>query len=135
MEETLKKPGSIYLGITALVVLLHFWLNPFYPEAWDVGAIWDVLAVFMAVGAVAALTHAWVHKKRLTSDAPALTQLWVHAAFYAAVVLAVLFFWNWFDNLAQGAEGQSQTHINFWIVINTLYIVLSGTLCYHLWRE
>lgn len=135
MEERLKIPGSIYLGLTALSVLLHFWLNPFYPESWDVGLIWDVLAVFMAVGVVAALTHGWVHKRRLAVDASTLTQLWVYAAFYAAIVLAVLFFWNWFDNLATTAGDQSQTHINYWIVVNTMYIVVSGTLSYHLWRE
>lgn len=134
MEETLKRPGSMYLGLTALTVLLHFWLNSFYPESWDVGTIWDVLAVFMAVGIVAALTHSWVHKRRLAPDASTLTQLWVHAAFYAAAVLAILFFWNWFDNMASAGE-QGQTQLNYWIVINTLYIVLSGTLSYHLWRE
>lgn len=134
MEERLKIPGSIYLGLTALAVLLHFWLNPFYPESWDVGTIWEVLAVFMAIGVISALTHAWVHKRRLAADADTLTQLWVHAAFYAAVVLAVLFFWNWFDNLAAAGD-QGQTHLTYWIVINTMYIVVSGTLSYHLWRE
>ena len=135
MEETLKKPGSVYLGLTAFAVLLHFWLSPFYPESWDVGPMREALNVFMAVGIVAALVHAWVHKRRLMPDASTMTQLWVHAAFYAAVLLAVLFFWNWFDHLAKAAGDQSQTHLNYWVVINTLYIVLSGTLSYHLWRE
>ena len=134
MEDTLKKPGSIYLGITALAVLLHFWLNPFYPESWDVGVIWEVLAPFMAIGVVALVTHAWVHKRRLTPDFSSMTHFWVYATFYAAVVLAVLFFWNWFDNMATDGD-QGQTYLNYWIVINTLYIVLAGTLSYHLWRE
>lgn len=134
MEERLKIPGSIYLGLTALAVLLHFWLNPFYPDSWAVGTIWDLLAPFMAIGIVALLTHAWVHKRRLAPDATSMTQFWVHATFYAAVVLAILFFWNWFDNLATDGD-QGQTHLNYWIVINSLYIVLSGTLSYHLWRE
>ena len=132
--DALKKPVAVYLGLSALAVLIHFWFSPFYPESWDVGAIWEVLDVFMAIGIIAAVVYTCAHKRGLPSDASSLAQVCAYAAFYAAAVLAILFFWNWFDELAREGD-QSQTRNNYWVVINTLYIVLMGTVSCHLWRK
>ena len=132
--DALKKPVAVFLGLSALAVLIHFWFSPFYPESWDVGAIWEVLDAFMAIGIIAAVVYTCKHKRGLTSDASSLAQVCAYAAFYAAAVLAVLFFWNWFDELAREGD-QSQTRNNYWVVINTLYIVLMGTVSCHLWRK
>ena len=78
--------------------------------------------------------HLCKHKRGLPSDASSLAQVCAYAAFYAAAVLAILFFWNWFDELAREGD-QSQTRNNYWVVINTLYIVLMGTVSCHLWRK
>ena len=132
--DALKKPVAVYLGLSALAVLIHFWFSPFYPESWNVGAIWEVLDVFMAIGIILAVVYTCKHKRGLPSDASSLAQVCAYAAFYAAAVLAVLFFWNWFDELAREGD-QSQTRNNYWVVINTLYIVLMGTVSCHLWRK
>ena len=125
--DALKKPVAVYLGLSALAVLIHFWFSPFYPESWDVGAIWEVLDVFMAIGIILAVVYTCKHKRGLPSDASSLAQVCAYAAFYAAAVLAILFFWNWFDELAREGD-QSQTRNNYWVsVINTLYIVLGAT--------
>ena len=50
--EALRKPVAVFLMLGALAVLVHFWLSPFYPDSWDVGTIWEVLDVIMAVGIV-----------------------------------------------------------------------------------
>ena len=132
--DALKKPVAVFLGLSALAVLIHFWFSPFYPESWNVGAIWEVMDVFMAIGIIAAVVYTCAHKRGLPSDASSLAQVCAYAAFYAAAVLAILFFWNWFDELAQEGD-QSQTRNNYWVVINTLYIVLMGTVSCHLWRK
>ena len=132
--DALKKPVAVFLGLSALAVLIHFWFSPFYPESWDVGAIWEVLDVFMAIGIILAVVYTCKHKRGLPSDASSLAQVCAYAAFYAAAVLAILFFWNWFDELAREGD-QSQTRNNYWVVINTLYIVLMGTVSCHLWRK
>ena len=102
--------------LSALAVLIHFWFSPFYPESWDVGAIWEVLDVFMAIGIIAAVVYTCKHKRGLPSDASSLAQVCAYAAFYAAAVLAILFFWNWFDDLttAAGEQSQSQTRFIYW---------------------
>ncbi|MDE2901230.1 MAG: hypothetical protein OXN15_09475 [Chloroflexota bacterium] len=132
--DVLRKPVAVYLLVSALAVLLHFWLSPFYPESWDVGDIWEVLDAIMAVGIVATVAYTLSYKRGVDSDAGTLAHVCAYTAFYAATVLAVLFFWNWFDELASGDE-QSQTRNNFWPIINTMYIVLMGTVGWHLWRK
>ena len=132
--EALRKPVSVYLMLSALAVLLHFWLSPFYPGSWDVGVIWEVVDVFMAVGIVVTLAYTLSYKRGVGSDESSFAHICAYTAFYASVVLAVLFFWNWFDELASDAD-QSQTRNNYWVIINTMYIVLMGTVGWHLWRK
>ncbi len=132
--EALRKPVSVYLMLSALAVLLHFWLSPFYPGSWDVGVIWEWADGFMAVGIVVTLAYTLSYKRGVGSDDSSLAHICAYTAFYASVVLAVLFFWNWFDELASDAD-QSQTRNNYWVIINTMYIVLMGTVGWHLWRK
>ena len=131
--DALKKPVAVFLGLSALAVLIHFWFSPFYPESWDVGAIWEVMDVFMAIGIILAVVYTCAHKRGLPSDAPSLAQVCAYAAFYAAAVLAILFFWNWFDDLDHGeqesrARRDSGRDSSFGRVINTMYIILMGTV-------
>ena len=92
---------------SALAVLIHFWFSPFYPESWDVGAIWEVLDVFMAIGIIACR---WLYtcKHKRSACHPTTSSLARRCAptppFTSAAVLAVLFFWNWFDELDHGSR-------------------------------
>ena len=133
--DVLRKPVAVYLALSALVVLLHFWLGPFYPESWDEGDIWTVLNGFMAAGIIVTLAYTFSYKRGVDSDAGTLAHVCAYTAFYAAVVLAVLFVWNWFDDLTAGADGQSATRLIYWPIINTMYIVFTGTVGWHLWRK
>lgn len=132
--DVLRKPAAAYLMVSALAVLLHFWLSPFYPDSWDVGALWEVLDAIMAVGIVVTLAYTFSYKRGVNSDASDLVHICAYTAFYATTVLAVLFFWNWFDEIASDGD-QSQTNNNYWVIINTMYIVLMGTVGCHLWRK
>ena len=131
----LRKPLAAALGLAALVVLLHFTLSPFYEDSVDVGEIWNALNWVMAFGVIATLAATCVLKRDAGEDAGADRSICVNAAFYAAAVLAVLFFWNWFDDLTAGAEGQSDTRSIYWVVINTLFVVLAGAVSACLWRD
>ena len=133
--EALRKPVAVFLMLGALAVLVHFWLSPFYPDSWDVGTIWEVLDMIMAVGIVVTLAYTFSYKRSVGSDDSTLAHICAYTAFYAAAVLAVLFFWNWFDDLTKAAGEQSQTRLNYWVAINALYIVFTGTVGWHLWRK
>ena len=134
--KALKRPFALLLGLMAVAVLLHFVFTPFYEDIVDALFIWHILNWFMAVGIILTLAITCAGKRKTGSrDRDANDYLCVTVAFYAAAVLAVLFFWNWFDDLTAGEDGQSQTRRNYWVVINTLFIVLLGTVSAHLWKK
>ena len=132
----LNRPLSLLLGLLALGVLLHFVFTPFYEDAVDTGQMWDVINWFMAVGVILTLAVTCSRRKGAGGDSQNTNgYLCVTVAFYAAAVLAVLFFWNWFDSLTAGEEGQSQTRRNYWAIIDTLFVVLLGSVSAHLWKD
>ena len=133
--QMLKKPLSVILGLIALAVLLHFVLSSFYPDSWDVDLMWNVLNWCMAFGVIAALALTYLHKRGVGADSDTNAFICVNVAFYAAAFLAILFFWNWFDDLTVGEDGQSNTHLIFWVVIDALFVIIAGAISAHLWRE
>lgn len=124
--EKLRKPLSIVLGLMAIAVLLHFVLSAFYEDSVNVDSVWYVLNWMMAAGIILALADTYIEKRALRGTETA-SQVWVNVALYSAVVLAILFAWNWFDDLTVGEEGQSQVRLAYWAVIDVLFIVLIGT--------
>ena len=55
MEALQEAGGRVPHVSSSLAVLIHFWFSPFpfYRGSLDVGAIWEVLDVFMAIGIIA----------------------------------------------------------------------------------
>ena len=133
--NSLRKPLSIVLALMAAAVLFHFLANPFYEDAIDTISVWKVINWVMALGILITLALTYVRKRDADPGADAFTLICVNVAFYAAAVLAILFFWNWFDDLTAGEEGQSVTRGYFWVVVNTLFIVLLGSISTRLWKD
>ena len=134
--EMLRKPLSVVLGLMAVAVLFHFVLSPFYEDSVDPISVWHVLNWFMAVGVIATLVTTYVHKRGVGADGSDTNSfICVNVVFYAAAFLAILFFWNWFDDLTVGEDGQSQTRRNFWVLIDALFVMLAGAVSAHLWRD
>ena len=101
----------------------------------DAISVWHVLNWCMAVGVIITLPLTYMpYEEPGDSDSDTNMYVCVNVAFYAAVVLANLFFWNWFDDLTVGEEGQSQTRGFAWVIINVIFVVLVGTVSAHLWR-
>ena len=110
--DAIRKPLSVLLGLMAAVVLFHFVLNPFYEDAIDPISIWHVLNWVMAVGVIITLALTYVRRGRLGVDSATTTSVCVNVAFYAAVVLAILFFWNWFDESdSRGGRTEPDTRL------------------------
>ena len=132
--DTIRKPLSAVLGLMAAVVLFHFVFNPFYEDAVDAISVWHVLNWMIAVGVVITLALTYIRRGRLSADSATTTYICVNVAFYVAVVLAILFFWNWFDDLTTGEDGQSPTRGYYWVIINVTFVVLVGTVSARLWK-
>ena len=134
--EMLRKPLSVILGLIAFAVLFHFILSPFYEEALGDFSAWNVINWFMAFGIVVTLALTYLHKRGSgTDDVDTNKYICINLAFYAAAILAILFFWNWFDALTADEDGQSSNRGIFWVVVNTLFITLVGTVSAHLWKD
>ena len=134
--DALKTPLALFLGLLATGVLLHFVFTPFYEDLVDTGRMWDIINWFMAVGVILTFGITCARRKNARSeDQSSNAFICANVAFYAATVLAVLFFWNWFDSLTAGEEGQSQTRHNYWAAIDTLFVVLLGSVSAHLCKD
>ncbi len=132
--EQLGKPLAIILGLTALGVFINFVFAPFYADALDVGSIWFVLNWFMAFAVVVVLITAYVDKRSADAgESDARTYIAVNAAFYAAAVLAVLYFSNWINELVVGYGDTGDVRLVFWGLIDTLFVVLMARMSVRLW--
>ncbi len=133
--DVVRRPLAVVLGLITLAVAFHFLFSTFYADSVDVGEVWDILDWFMAFGVVVTLALSYIRKRNMASDSmDDRTYLRVNVAFYSALWLAIWFLWNWFDNLAAGAELQSETQLMFWGFIDPLFIILAGRLSVRLWR-
>ncbi len=128
--DALRKPLAIILGLTALAVLFHFVLTPFYEDAVESDDVWFILNWFMAFGVIVTLFLTYLAKKDVGREDDTNTYLRMNVGFYAAAALAVLFFWNWSMELVVG-EGSG----TYWPLINTLYVLLVTRVSIHLWRD
>ena len=131
--ETLRRPLAVIVGLTAVAVLFHFVLGPVYEDAVEGLDVWGVLNWFMAFGVIVALVVTFLAKRDAGSDdCDTNTYIAVNAKFYAAAVLAVLFFRNWVDEMAGGGS-DGDVNGNYWVLIDTLYVILMAWVSLHLW--
>ena len=128
--ETLRKPLAVILGLTALAVLLHFVLSPFYEDVVESGDVWNVLNWFMAFGVIVVLILTYLAKRDIGREDDTNTYIRGNVGFYAAAALAILYFWNWCNELV--ADDGSGT---YWVLIDTIYVILVTRVSIHLWRD
>lgn len=132
----LKRLLALVLGLIGIVVLFQLLFSPFYPDTVDINWTWNVLNWFIAFGVAVALIVTYLRKRVLNAyGGNGREHIFANTAFYAAAVLAIWFFWNWFDDLTVGEEGQSELRLIFWSYINPLFIILMGTVSARLWRD
>ncbi len=125
---------AAYLVLVAVSVGVHFIITPLYHPGGDAPFFaWVVHNWFMAVGMVLALAGSYAAKRSVDADGSADLKRYLEAntVFYAAAVVFLLFFWNWFSALSPNDSADGQ----FWVVIDTLMpIVMGGTGC-RMWRD
>ena len=134
--DTLRRPLAVILGAITLAVAFHFIFLSFYQDSVDPNQVWEILDWFMAFAVLVTLAVTYVRKRATSTDSDDIKEfICVNAAFYAALWLAIWFFWNWFDNLAIGDELQGQLRLTIWGFIDPLFIILVGSASAHLWTH
>ena len=133
--SSLKKVFALILSLIAIAVLFQLIFSPFYPDTVDTDVVWNARNWFIAFGVAAALIATYLRKRALSAHGGnGREHIFANTAFYAAAVLAIWFFWNWFDNLASGAELQDDIHLTLWAFIDPLFIIVVGRLSVRLWK-
>ena len=125
-----------YLLATAIAVGLHFVFAAFYQDAVDTGKMWEILDWFMAAAVLISLV-VWYNSKidldqNRSDNTVSRRYLEVNAGLFAATLLGLWFFWNWFDFLVSGATPQGETHQIMWAVIDPLFVLIVGLTGLHL---
>ena len=78
----------------------------------------------MAVGMVITVIASYVQKRRVDADGSSDVKRYLeaNAVFYLAVVVFLIFFWNWFSDLSPNNAPDGQ----FWVVVDTLMPIVMG---------
>ncbi len=121
----LGRVTSVYLIVLAVVVAVNFIITPLYhPGGDEPYTVWETLNWFMAVGMVATVIASYIQKRRVDADGSSDVKRYLeaNAVFYLAVVVFLIFFWNWFSNLSANNEADGQ----FWVVVDTLMPIVMG---------
>ena len=135
--NTLQRFLAVLLLAFALAVTVQSVSSPFYQDAVNIGQIWTYVNYLMAFGVLASLVVHYQRKQAFVNTGETITPkyLEVNIAFYLSVVLALCFFWNWFDDLTVGPDGQDTVHLIMWTLVNPLFVVISGHAGFRLWRH
>ena len=134
--DTLRKPLAVIVGLTAVAVLFHFVLGPVYEDVVESHDIWNVLNWFMAFGVIVALVVTFLAKRDAESgDCDTNTYIRVNVKFYTAAVLTIVYFWNWVNELVVGGGSEGDVNGNYWVLIDTLYVILMAWVSLHLWSN
>ena len=132
--EGLRKAVGIYMVAVAAVVGVFFVVNIFLLDTLNVPGIWAVLDYLMAIALVPALIFNYM-RKREQDGGEGITRGYLEAnvAFFLTAAVALIFFHNWFYQLAEGIQSPSLDNHSRWIIwaaVDTILpLVLGATGC------
>ncbi len=129
-----RKLLGAYLMGTAVFVAAWFVVNPFF----NANGVWDVANYLMAVALVAALLFNAGRKLEDRAGGRGADashrSLEINLCLYLTAGVALLFFRNWFLEIA-GADGDNSTTGLVWIVVNVLFPLTAGATGAAIWRR
>ena len=136
--DMVKRILGVFLVVTGIAAAVLLMATPLIHDGSADYPLWKILNWFMAVGVVVVLVTASLCKRALgRSEADAAEQICVNLVFYGAIVLAMLFFWEWFWTLNPDSEtGEAVTsHMVYFPIMDALYVVLTLAVGQRLWSE
>ena len=137
--QLVTKIVAAYLVIVALAVFLNLIATPLYHDGSPDYPTWKILNWFMAVAVLIILAVGFLRKRVLDSageeGASTLDHVRGSFVFYGGVVLAMLFFWEWFWTLNPDSEtGEAVTsHLVYFPLVDSLFTVLAFIVGKRMW--
>ncbi len=138
--QLLAKIVAAYLVIVGLAVFLNLIATPLYHDGSPDYPTWKILNWFMAVAVLIILVVGSLRKRILDSageeGASTLDHVRGSFVFYGGVVLAMLFFWEWFWTLNPDSEtGEAVTsHVVYFPLVDSLFTVLALIVGKRMWN-
>ena len=156
-----KKILAVYSGAVSVIVAVYFLLTLFLTDsstllaylndlnvftfftkghAGELG-VWLMIDALMALAIIIALAVNVTRKRRLRVGAPdepvTREYLEVNVSFYATILLALWFFWNWFYALYPENEPETVAliHLEWWAWIDPMTAIIAGATAFYLWRD
>ena len=129
-----------YLVVTGVAVGVNLAATPLYHDGAPEYPVWKVLNWFMAVGVVAVLAAVFLDRRTQRNQGTegkgcSRCARTGELVFYGSIVLASLFFWEWFWTLNPDSEtGDAVTsHLVYFPVVDMLYTVVALVVGRRLW--
>ena len=138
MMDMAKRLLAGFLALVAVAVVVNLILTPVYHDGSPEYPVWRILNWFMAVGVFVTLVVSYLRRRALGSgEASTLEYLRTSMAYYGAIVLVMLFFWEWFWTLNPDSEtGDAVTsHLIYFPIVDALFVVVALTTARHLWND
>ncbi len=136
----LKRVLAVIHIVLAIAVGLNWIATPLYHDGSDSYPVWEFLNYFMAAAVLVALIVNFLSKRALDREKSdgSLNRPYFEAnlAFYASIVLALWYYWNFFGSLFPETESAAVglIHLEMWTLINPLFVLTTGVTGFRLWR-
>ena len=135
--QLVRKIIAAYLVIVGLAVFLNLMATPLYHDGSPEYPTWQILNWFMAVAVIIVLVVGCLRKRILDNmdDVSVIDHLRGSFVFYGAIVLTMLFFWEWFWTLDPKSEtGDAVTsHMVYFPMVDSLLTVLAFIVGKRMW--
>ena len=103
--DNVKRIAALYLVLTALAVFFNLILTPVYHDGSPDYPVWEIVNYFMAAGTILALATSYLRRRAAGNpDTSTADRVWANVFCYAAIALAMLFFWGWIWTLNPDSE-------------------------------
>lgn len=136
--EIVKKILAVFLILTAIAAALNLILTPVYHDGSPDYPIWRILNWFMAAAVLVCLVEAFLQSRIPANEGDGtLERVQRSALFYGAIVLTMLYFWEWFWTLNPESEtGDAVTsHVVYFPIVDALFVVISLAVGRSLWSS
>lgn len=127
-----------FLFVMAIAVAANLILTPVYHDGSDDYVIWKIMNWPMAVGVAIAMIVSYIrYRAAKRGDADSMGALRASLVFYGAIVLTMIFFWNWIWTLNPDSETglAVNSHMIHFPLTDALFTVIGLSTAKYLWRD
>ena len=127
-----------FLFVMAIAVAANLILTPVYHDGSDNYVIWKIMNWPMAVGVAIAMIVSYVrYRAAKRGDADSMGSLRASLVFYGAIVLTMIFYWNWIWTLNPDSETglAVNSHMIHFPLADALFTVIGLSTAKYLWKD